>query len=273
MIRYLFKNIVDAATPYRSGVRAYWWSKLGYLTERPNFGDALAPELAKRIGGVECTWSHPKRAEFLGGGSTLEMVQLWKAPESLKVWGAGFLAPTGMNGRDYDHPNFDFHAVRGRLTRERIDTSNTVAVGDPGLLVSKAYPRAQVVPGKIGLVYNHNHRREAKQVNGVTLIDPLRDPGDVIADITSCEFVFASSLHGLVVADSFGIPNAWVGLGDLFGGRFKFDDYYSAFDGRAVRHDPSVLGDVSAVRWLERSYRGVPDLDRVQTDLIEAFPL
>jgi hypothetical protein len=45
-------------------------------------------------------------------------------------------------------------------------------------------------------------------------------------------------LHGLIVADSLGIPNAWIESPDLIGGRFKFDDYYSSLD---VCENPVVL--------------------------------
>jgi pyruvyltransferase len=37
-------------------------------------------------------------------------------------------------------------------------------------------------------------------------------------------------LHGLVFADSLGVPNKWIYLTDkLAGGSFKFHDYYSVF--------------------------------------------
>ena len=62
------------------------------------------------------------------------------------------------------------------------------------------------------------------------VIDVFDSPRQVVTEIASCKHIFSSSLHGLVVADSIGIPNRWVLLSDdLIGGSFKFRDYYSAY--------------------------------------------
>jgi hypothetical protein len=50
----------------------------------------------------------------------------------------------------------------------------------------------------------------------------------IMDQLVQCQFVLSSSLHGLIFADSYGIPNAHVILsnGKVMGGTFKFDDYY-----------------------------------------------
>lgn len=58
-----------------------------------------------------------------------------------------------------------------------------------------------------------------------------RAPISVLHDIARCEYILSSSLHGLVVADALGIPNAWILLSDkVHGNGFKFRDYHSAFN-------------------------------------------
>ncbi len=249
---------------------------MGLLTDRPNFGDELTPGIVHEISGETCTWAHPKRSELIGAGSILEMVQTTGAPKGLKVWGSGFM--TAPTRRNFDDPDFDFYAVRGKLTLKRISPTREVVLGDPGLLAGRIYPRAEAIPGRIGLVYHYIDQKDPvvqalAREGRVTLIDPSREPADVAADITSCEFVFSSSLHGLIVADSFGVPNGWIALsGRIGGGRYKFEDYYSAFDAEAVLHDAEIVWDTAAIRRLESRYRPVPDLDRLQDDLIGAFP-
>jgi pyruvyltransferase len=56
----------------------------------------------------------------------------------------------------------------------------------------------------------------------------------------SCERIVSSSLHGLVIADAYGIPNAWLnsdgGAGGSRpgGGEFKFYDYFASVN--KLRH-------------------------------------
>ena len=51
----------------------------------------------------------------------------------------------------------------------------------------------------------------------------------VIEDICCCEAIVSSSLHGLIIADTYGIPNARVKFSDnVTGGDFKYDDYFES---------------------------------------------
>lgn len=49
----------------------------------------------------------------------------------------------------------------------------------------------------------------------------------VIEQIASCDYIASSSLHGLIVAEAYGIPNLWLEIsGKLLGGHFKFHDFF-----------------------------------------------
>ena len=49
----------------------------------------------------------------------------------------------------------------------------------------------------------------------------------VVEAIRSAEVVFTSSLHALIIAESFGTPCVWVSIGEgLIGGDHKFLDYF-----------------------------------------------
>lgn len=51
----------------------------------------------------------------------------------------------------------------------------------------------------------------------------------IMDEIVKCEFVLSSSLHGIIFADSFGIPNAHMNVSTrVMGGSYKFDDYVQA---------------------------------------------
>lgn len=50
---------------------------------------------------------------------------------------------------------------------------------------------------------------------------------DIIDRICECENILFSSLHGLILAEAYGVPNVWIEFGKpLIGGHFKFHDFF-----------------------------------------------
>lgn len=181
------------------------------------------------------------------------------------VWGSGFIKdPESSDERLMRRLNV--RAVRGKITLERLRrltgyALDDVAIGDPGLLASRLYP-AKKAPFRIcGIIPHHAELAEikrsneivaieresgilldstvkamplferiAKSIPGAVVLNPESAPKTVIGRISECETVLSSAMHGLIVADSFGIPNIRVvASNSLMGGDYKFKDYYSAF--------------------------------------------
>lgn len=199
--------------------RAFWFDGIA------NFGDALTPWLLRRAGIVPVL-ATARTAGLVGVGSILEMLP---ADYSGYIWGSG-----SLRGEPLDLPRAQFLAVRGALTRDLVSAPRNVALGDPGLLVSR-FLRRQRVRWQLGIVPHHMHEDDPlwprlAQTPGrrVRIINVRRGPSAVLRDITRCESILSTSLHGLITADSYGIPAVWgQRTPDLWGGRFKFDDYES----------------------------------------------
>ena len=257
----------------RAPIRLYWWN------ESPNFGDSLSPLLIDRLFSRRSVWSALEEAELTACGSLLQWItpiQANRAAE-LAVWGSGFIFP---NEPPPALTKVHYYAVRGAQSAAFAGLTHTsVPLGDPGLLASRVVPKS---PAKyaVGLVPhlwhrdNNEFRRLAVEFEGSLLIDVTRDPQKLLEEISSCELIVSSSLHGLVVADSYGIPNAWVSASpDSFGGRYKFDDYYSAFS--ASQRAPMTLDATTKPLDIKEAARlccDASELQSLQDELISSFP-
>lgn len=131
-------------------------------------------------------------------------------------------------------------SVRGELSRRRIEQilgkSIDCTLGDAGLLASELLKEKTGKKYRLGIIA---HQREIGEkewdelhdsIPDSILLDVRADPMETLQKMSECECIISSSLHGLIIADSFGIPNQRVVLTDrLAGDGFKFDDYYSSF--------------------------------------------
>lgn len=195
-----------------------------------NFGDTLLYEIACKMAPVEKIYSCRQgllQRRFIPGGSTLHHCQ----PGDI-FWGGGL--------NDYRrfkllglYNEIDVRSVRGPLSadfvRYYLNRERPVVSSDPGLLAKEFYGhlRSQVsVEYECGIVQHYNDRFAVDATAEYLVIDPLRKPELVIKDILRCSRVVSSSLHGLIVADSFGIPSKWVLSDENKVSQFKYFDYY-----------------------------------------------
>jgi len=182
-------------------VKAYWYRRV------PNFGDLLTEWLLAKHG-VPVEWAPPRQAELVGAGSILQTLPRWY---SGVVWGSGHIK------RRATLPNAHVLALRGPLT------GLAPLYADPGLLAGKDVPVTAEHP--VGVIA---HYITPLAVDGYQ-IDVQADPDTVIREAAKCERIVSSSLHGLILADSLGIPNMWIYSDKVVGGGFKFRDYAASF--------------------------------------------
>jgi pyruvyltransferase len=196
-----------------------------------NFGDHLTEFILS-----DCFRLNYNPSKICGIGSILQTI-----PDGFdgKIWSSGFIYPTKVSR---NQPL----AVRGNLSLKHVigDTAH-VAIGDGGLVVSKIYQPTIKKKYKLGVVPHYVDILNMKldpiekypifQDPNVLFINPMKHPKEVIDQICSCENIISSSLHGLVISDSYNIPNClFVSRESLLAmhvrqGVFKFRDYYSAF--------------------------------------------
>ena len=206
----------------RNKVEAYW-----YIKEK-NFGDLVTPMLLKRYGFTP-VHSYPNEAKVFSCGSLLEKVP---ADFTGIILGTGFMHADSTRSLRQAR----ILAVRGELTRNNLGAPRETVLGDPGLLVARFLTGRRKKRYTLGVVPHYVDKKDKrirkfceKYSHEVLFIDVQRDPLAVLRQIDQCNFILSSSLHGLVFADSLGIPNVWMVLSDQVRGKgFKFHDYNSA---------------------------------------------
>lgn len=272
-------------------IKLYSWKAPG---GKPNFGDELGPEIIQNLFSyLEIAYEPDiKQADMLSVGSLLHILldlEFNRPNKKVHIWGTGTIYPLQANKgsikEEYPLHNFSelnftklkFHAVRGKLTQEDLKLP-LLPLGDPGILVNRVYQESQDKEDKIGVIphfeeANHPFIKKLAADSSFKIIDVLRTPQEVITDITSCKLIFSSSLHGLIVADSFSIPNIHMILSDrLVGGNFKFEDYYSAVEKEHKLADLGLILNRNYQEQVIRNYQPISNLVEKQETLLKAFP-
>jgi len=110
-----------------------------------------------------------------------------------------------------------------------------VTVGDPGLLLSRLFDTSKIKKiYRLGIIPHYvdigNPLLNKIKISKSITLDIRTSPNILIQQLAQCETVVSSAMHGLIAADSFGIPNIRMILSDkITGGDYKYNDYYSAF--------------------------------------------
>ncbi len=212
----------------------------------PNFGDAMNPILLEHLLGEKCVFASKYRADIIGMGSILTRLCRPRLDAKIKnifarpsvVWTSGFIKE--VKYKETFRKNLRFAALRGKISLERvekiIEQKLDIPLGDGGLLFSKLLDKMPKKQYAVGIVphmvdFENPHIKKLPEVLPKSLlIDVRQEPMQVLEQIASCDFIISSAMHGLIAADSLGIPNKWIEVSDkVVGNGHKFRDYYSVF--------------------------------------------
>lgn len=238
---YLFKTLNTIFYFIRYGgtgivMNSWTYLRLGKIKHR-NFGDELNYYLLRELSGKPvsnlidiCKWGYKGKPNILFIGS---LVEDFVTPDTI-IWGSGALFG---GDRPLRYKPKEVRAVRGKYTRDYLMKNGVCCpevYGDPALLCPMIYLPKVEKKYKVGFIphvddFDHPAVK-AMEVQGAHIIHfaGYKRWTDVIDEICQCEIIASSSLHGLILADAYKIPNIWITLkGKLLGGKFKFYDYFS----------------------------------------------
>lgn len=221
----LFLASTDIASMTKRAIPMYYWQDHIY-----NFGDYISLKLVERIVGKPVEVVHPAhlyRRKLLAIGSILTY-----ARDNDIVWGSGINGKC-LDVKLYKFTTLDVRAVRGPLSRDFLQKNFNITVpeiyGDPALLFPYFFPelKKKAKPTHKYLIIPHYSELYLfpKEKYGETVVSPTLPWHEVIEQILDSEFVISSSLHGVIIAEAFGIPARCLKLTNKEP-LFKYSDYY-----------------------------------------------
>jgi len=216
--------------------------------------------------------SEQGRKHFMIIGSILQLA----APEAI-VWGCGYIAPNV----EIPHGKPDIRAVRGPHTREKLLKQGhkcPPVYGDPALLVPRYFKGERSEQYNLGIIPHYVDKNskwvaQFKDREDINIIDIQALPVQTVIDeALKCNNIISSSLHGVILGDSYGIPSYHVVLSNkVFGGGFKFKDYYASV-GR--EYDPYIIEEDTTFKDIFTTVKEYEiDLEPVLDKLMKACPL
>lgn len=232
-----------------------WWDcagknfdgKIGTRKFRTgNFGDIASRDIVEAVIKRPTQPTTGNQRKLISIGSVIHT-----ASDGDIIWGSGMkgtkmqLAPTVKT--------LSVHAVRGPLTldmvrRHGVDISKVKHLFDPGCLIPHLFPeevakaRAAARPSKFKIVPHYRddmmlRRMHYRLSQHFVTVDCT--PLQMVEALVGTEKVISSSLHGIIFAESLGIPACWLapigGEDDL-----KYFDYYFGTGRFAVKRFETV---------------------------------
>ena len=219
----------------------------------PNMGDLLNELIIENVFGYKVILSNKLTCQTSGIGSSLgkffpeknsnfnqKLEKLvGKTQSPVQIWSTGFISYSNKEHTFIRREN-NIASVRGELSKNRLEKilnkKLDIPTGDGGLLASYLIKEPLEKKYLIGIIPHYKEKNDLifrdlqKYYKNSVLVDLEDDPLEVVKLISKCEVILSSSLHGLIVADSLGIPNQrLIYSNKLMGDGFKFDDYYSGF--------------------------------------------
>lgn len=232
-----------------------------------NFGDYLSFLIVERIVGEEVRVVKGSKnfneKKLLAIGSVL-----YFAREGDVVWGSGVKG--NRLADNYKFKNLDVRAVRGPLTRQfLIDEFNINCpeiYGDPALLMPYFFPeyKRSKNPSIPYLIVSHYNDISFFPKLGDEAIVYANDPWEeIIEKILEAELVISTSMHGIIVAEAFGIPARMLRVRESEP-LYKFADYYLGTGRPDFTYAASVQealllgGEAPCICDLEKLYQAFP---------------
>lgn len=231
-------------------IPVFYWDRVS------NFGDTIGPFLISEITGKPVL--NIFNNDFSGLMTVGSIIQAINRND-MTIWGSGLIEkPTKELLKNIKEYNPRVLSVRGKKTAEflleaGLDVPDQSVYGDPGLILPLFYKPKIHKSNLIGLCPHFMHKpyflESLDITKGLKIIDVQLNMKSVVDDIISSSVCISTSLHGLIIAQAYGIPWVWLEVVDknVIGNDFKFRDFFSTIDESKVSHVQISLDNIANI--------------------------
>ena len=271
--RYLL-NVITTRTKQNRVNLHYWITSLEIGGSFKNYlGDDLSLIIVKSMlekKGLSLDSPINGKKHLYAIGSIISM-----GYQNATIWGSGILQEMSWIRKLFHHYPFrrlDIRAVRGPQTRDLLLSLGhkcPEVYGDPGLLLPYFYMPKNILKDKDYIFIPHFSKENAylsKYGSNHIVSMITSDYKKVVDNICASKKVISSSLHGIILAEAYGVPA--ILLRDREASKdFKYIDYYRS----------TLRPDYSYACSLEQAIAMEPmplpsNINDLQRQLIETFP-
>lgn len=236
---------------------------LDYCHNFKNVGDNISPIIvhyAASTYGIDDSQKIFGTRHLYGVGSIITA-----GAQDCTIWGSGLLN-SKILGR-LNNRKLDVRAVRGPLTRIILmDRGYHVpeVYGDPAILMPRLFHPKIEKKYPVSVITHMNEEKERIEKRFHTIDVATDDYQYFIEEILASDLVISSSLHGIILAETYGVHAVLLRpKTDLF----KYFDYYYS----TGRYSFPIAETVEAA--LQVIPPELPEFDRMREDLLKAFPI
>ncbi len=186
------------------------------------------------------------------------------------IWGTGCLNLEQASNitKQNDFRSYDVRAVRGPLTQRvlKADGYNVPDVfGDPAILLPQMYdPINREKRYKVSVIFHFRYARELDNYHTISI--ETNEYQKFVDEIVASEKIISSSLHGIILAETYGIPAVMLCENESED-IFKYYDYYFS----THRYNIRIAKTISEAEKMEPM--PLPkNLDELREGLIHSFP-
>jgi hypothetical protein len=223
----------------------YFWS-MG--KESVNFGDYLSQYICDELGTIPLL--NDPDSLLLGVGSLLSdslLASITKAQANIDkvyIWGSGCRGKKSFDLSSWQaRLSIKILSVRGLLTTQSLGLSDTLALGDPALLLNSIYTPSTIdkFAGKSVFIPHISQCRgddisklqSLHELSGCdSILLPLISPSHgcleiFLSKLSSARFVLSISLHGAILSHTYKVPYSYGMVGGFIDIPFKWKDHSS----------------------------------------------